>query len=97
METISPITEDNKRLAIRMYKSLFGVNPQEAVREAEKRAEEESKRAKEEAKRAKEEEKENTIVSLYTNLSLTIEQIAKGMNLKDEFIKKVLEKKGFLN
>ena len=89
METISPITEDNKRLAIRMYKSLFGVNPQEAVREAEKRAEEESKRA--------EEEKENTIVSLYTNLSLTIEQIAKGMNLKDEFIKKVLEKKGFLN
>ena len=153
METISPITEDNKRLAIRMYKSLFGVNPQEAVREAEKRAEEESKRAEEEAKRAekeskraeeeskraeeeakraeeeakraeeeakraeeeakraeeeakraeeeakraKEEEKENTIVSLYTNLSLTIEQIAKGMNLKDEFIKKVLEKKGFLN
>ena len=90
METISPITEDNKRLAIRMYKSLFGVNPQEAIREAEKRAEEE-------AKRAKEEEKENTIVSLYANLSLTIEQIAKGMNLKDEFIKKVLEKKGFLN
>ena len=95
-----------------LYERMYGINPikvqrreeeaQKRIEEAQKRIEEAQKRTeeiakeKEEIAKEKEEVVEKLVLTLYTNVGNTVEQISENLDMSENRVLHILKKHGLI-